>query len=305
MTPTPSLAVVIPVHRQPHFLPEAVESVLAQRGAPPIAIVIVDDGCPFPETRQIAAAYAAAHPGRVFALRRPNGGLSAARNTGIEFALAAFPDCTAIYFLDADNRLAPPFLARAWAALAAATPAIGWVYPDFDMFGAPTAGSGAGPYSPLAHLTDNLCEAGSLVRRAVFESGLRFAEELRSGFEDWDFWLAAASRGFRGQHLPHAGFHYRRRAESMLSAAERERPLLLETLRRRHPALFAPRRILAMEAAEAPRLALWGGDAVRLHADPAGPPLETLTQAAARERLWAAEEAPGAAHFPVFVAFAA
>ena len=300
------IAVVIPAHRQPGLLPEAIASVLAQEGAPPTAAVVVDDGCPWPETRRVAAAFAAAEPGRVFALSRPNGGLPAARNTGIDFALAAFPALRAIYFLDADNRLHPPFLARAYAALEAAPPGTGWVYPDFDMFGTPMNGSGAGPWSLLAHLSDNLCEAGSLVRREVFEAGLRFDPGMRSGFEDWDFWLQAATRGFRGRHLPHAGFRYRRRPESMLSEADRQRDLLLEALRRKHTALFAPRRILALEAEEAPRFALveTGLPGMRLLLDPAEGVAQGLDPVAASARLLAAEETPSAAFFPGILAVA-
>ncbi|WP_135468307.1 glycosyltransferase [Crenalkalicoccus roseus] len=300
------IAVVIPAHRQPGLLPEALASVLDQRGAPPAAAVVVDDGCPWPETARTAAAFAAAAPGRVFALRRRNGGLSAARNTGIEFALAAFPALSAIYLLDADNRLHPPFLARAAAALRAAPPEVGWIYPDFDMFGTPASGSGGGAWSLLAHLSDNLCEAGSLVRREVFAAGLRFDETLREGFEDWDFWLRAAARGFRGRHLPHAGFRYRRRPESMLAGAERQRAVLLDALRRRHAALFAPRRLLALEAEEAPRYALFEADspAPRLLLDPEGGVAEAPDPAAAREALLAAEEAPGACFFPAILCFA-
>ena len=132
-TPTPdsrardeiALAVVIPAHRQPGLLAEAIRSVLAQEGAPPAAAVVVDDGCPYPETSRTALAMAAANPGRVFALRRPNGGLSAARNTGIDFALAAFPGLRALFCLDADNRLHPRFLSRAFAALENAPPEVG------------------------------------------------------------------------------------------------------------------------------------------------------------------------------------
>ncbi len=305
------IAVVIPAYGQPALLPEAIASILDQRGAPPTAAVVVDDGCPFPETRAVAAAFAAAHPGRVFALRRPNGGLSAARNTGIEFALAAFPGLEAIYFLDSDNRLHPPFLARAWTALEAAPPAVGWVYPDFDMFGQPMNGSGGGAWSLLAHLVDNLCEAGSLVRRAVFEAaGLRFDPAMRSGFEDWDFWLQAGAAGFRGQHLPRSGFRYRRRPESMLAEADRQRAVLLEGLRAKHRArLFAPRRLLALEAAEMPRTALHladgGGSEVRWLLDPAEDLAEILTPAEARARFLAAEETPSSVFHPALLAFAA
>jgi glycosyltransferase involved in cell wall biosynthesis len=105
-----AIGVIIPAHRQPGLLAEAIASVLAQEGAPSAAAVVVDDGCPYPETSRTAVSMAAAHPGRVFALRRRNGGLAAARNTGIEFALAAFPALRALFCLDADNRLHPRFL---------------------------------------------------------------------------------------------------------------------------------------------------------------------------------------------------
>ncbi len=301
-----ALAVVIPAHRQPGLLAEAVASVLAQQDAPPTAAIVVDDGCPFPETSATALRLAAAHPGRVFVLRRRNGGLSAARNTGIEFALAAFPACRGIFFLDADNRLRPPFLARAFAALEAAPPEVGWLYPDIDEIGHRRGFSAAGDYMLLAHLTDNYCEAGSLVRREVFEAGLRFDETMRAGFEDWEFWLRAAAAGFRGQHLPCAGFLYRRRPESMLAEAERQRPALLAALYARNAALLRPQRLLALEAREAPRYALHTPDRpeVRLLLDPAREAVETLPAAALRERLLAAAEAPGAQAMPPILVFA-
>src|SRR4051794_4382568 len=169
-----TVAVVIPAWNQPGLLPEALASVLAQQDAPALAAVVVDDGCPSPATASVALQYAAAHPGRVLLLRQRNQGLSAARNSGIEFALRAFPACRALFFLDADNRLQPGFLARAWAALQAAAPAVGWLYPDIDEFGATQNCACGGDYSLLQLIVQNYCEAGSLVRREVFTAGLRF-----------------------------------------------------------------------------------------------------------------------------------
>jgi hypothetical protein len=37
-----------------------------------------------------------------------------------------------------------------------------------------------------------------------------------SGFDDWDFWLAAAARGFRGHHLPRPLLLHRRHPDSQL-----------------------------------------------------------------------------------------
>lgn len=300
-----AIAVIIPAWRQPGLLPEALAAVLAQRGAPPVAAVVIDDGCPSPATAAITLQYAAAHPGRVFLLRQRNRGLSAARNAGIDFALAAFPRAGALFFLDADNRLLPDFLARAWAALRAAPPGTGWFYPDIDEFGGAGNCACDGEFSLLHLIVQNYCEAGSLVRREVFARGLRFdTTTMRAGFEDWDFWLQAARAGFRGQHLPQAGFLYRRRPESMLSAAERQRDHLLRLLRERHAPLLAPCALQALEAAEAPRFALFTVDqaGVSLFLDPDR--AEAVATADFRRRLLQAAQAPGAVHAPAICLFA-
>src|SRR5215472_4540388 len=69
------LAIVIPVYKQPGLLLEALESVIAQRTRHVVRVVVVDDGCPFPQTGANAQAYAAAYPGAIVYLRRVNGGL--------------------------------------------------------------------------------------------------------------------------------------------------------------------------------------------------------------------------------------
>src|SRR3712207_5607784 len=280
-TPTPgdtearpdeiAIAVIIPAYRQPGLLAEAIRSVLTQEGGPPAAAVVVDDGCPDPDTPRTARAMAAAHPGRVFALRRANGGLSAARNTGIDFALAAFPALRALFCLDADNRLHPRFLFRAFAALEAAPPEVGWLYPDIDEIGRPQNFSTGGDFSLLMLLAEDYCDAGSLMRRELVDRGLRFDERVRADFEDWDFWLRAAGVGFVGRHRPGTGFLYRRRPESMLSEAERRRPVLLRDLHAKHARLLRPQRLLELEAAEAPRYALFSPErpGMRLVLDPA------------------------------------
>jgi GT2 family glycosyltransferase len=300
-------AVIIPAYRQPGLLAEAIRSVLVQEGGPPAAAVVVDDGCPYPETSRTALAMAAAHPGRVFALRRRNGGLSAARNTGIGFALAAFPALRSLYCLDADNRLHPRFLHRACAALEAAPPEVGWLYPDIDEIGRPQNFTTGGDFSLLMLLAENYCDAGSLMRRELVDRGLRFDESMRAGFEDWDFWLQAAGLGFVGQHLPGAGFLYRRRPESMLSEAERRRPVLLRDLHTKHARLLRPQRLLELEAAEAPRYALFSPErpGMRLLLDPARGPVASLDPAAARERLLAALESMETVHLPPALVFAA
>ncbi|HEY1836993.1 MAG TPA: glycosyltransferase [Rhizomicrobium sp.] len=265
----PALAIVIPAFKQPGLLSEALSSILNQKASFGIGAVVVDDGCPFAETRQTAIAFARANPGRICYVRTQNAGLSAARNAGIGLALRAWPAVAALYLLDADNRMQPDFLARAFALLEESPPHIGWIYPDFDMFGIPINHSTRGPYSVLMHLLENYCEAGSLIRRSVFDAGIRFDETMRTGQEDWDFWLQAATAGFRGRHLPQSGFQYRRRVESMLSDGEGLRKTSVVQMRRKHEALTDPRTLRALAQEEMPDYALDIGDGrLRLIADP-------------------------------------
>jgi glycosyltransferase involved in cell wall biosynthesis len=249
---TPVLAVVVPVYKHSVLLEEAVISALNQEADFALVIVIVNDGCPMPETHQTCLDFAMAAPDRLTYIRRPNGGLSAARNTGIDHVLATWETVKAIYFLDADNRLLPNALQRAYDALIG-NPGVGWIYPDIDMFGQEWNSDYSGAYSVLRHLEENICEAGSLVRRTVFESGVRFDESMKLGFEDWDFWLSAIRSGFRGRHLPNFGFRYRRRPESMLSDSERDRPEILSYIKRKHKNLFRFDNLLRLEHEDAPR----------------------------------------------------
>jgi hypothetical protein len=287
MTP-PAIAIIVPVFKHPGLLPEALDAALAQRGGVSVAIVIVDDGCPFEETRTIAAAYAMAEE-RVTYLRKRNGGLSSARNFGIDYALRAWPGLEAIYFLDADNRLTPTAMANALGLLRQA--GVDWVYPSIDKFGIEWSGNYQAPYSRLAHVTfDNICEAGSLVHRRVFEAGIRFDETMKAGYEDWEFWMQALARGFRGRCHPSFGLEYRQRAESMLRDSNRQRAGILAYMREKHRDLFSLRNLLAWEHEEAPRFALFtaaSGD-VLWFSDVAAPPRRmTLDQHA---ESFAAEE---------------
>ena len=295
------LAIVVPVHGHPGLVTEALESALAQEAPFGIHIVVVNDGCPQPETHEVLQAYALAHPDRLSYLRRPNGGLSAARNTGIAHVLAHLPQVEALFMLDADNRLRPRAMAQAMAALDA-HPQAGWVYPSIDMFGIMARCDYGGPYSRLIHSQMNICEAGSLIRRAVFAAGVMFDESFKLGFEDWHFFLSAGDAGFRGVNLEHFGFFYRKRPESMLANADRNRELLLGQIRQAHPTLYHPAHQLQLEHDEAPRYALWLSDSaeMRLFTDP-DLPGETLSQTEYIRRVWASQTAPMQASIPPYL----
>ena len=258
-TDQPRLAVVMPVYKHSVLVAEAITSVLDQDMEVPYLVVLVNDGCPFPETHTLCLEFARAYPERIRYIRRRNGKLSCARNTGVRHVLERYPSVESFYFLDADNRLCPPSLGKAFACLAA-HPDADWVYPDIGMFGMSLCCKYPGIYSLLLHSFMNLSEAGSMVRRRVFEHGVFYDESMQLGYEDWDFWLQAARCGFRGTHLPDFGFLYRKRPESMLADSYRDEEEILAYIRRKHKWLYNPRSIIALEHSEAPRYAVFLAD---------------------------------------------
>ncbi|MBL4806975.1 MAG: glycosyltransferase [Rhodobacteraceae bacterium] len=238
MTNPVDIAIIIPVWHHPALVSEVIASCLAQENAPRFQIIVVNDGCDFPETISVLTGWHASHPDKITVLTQQNQGLSAARNTGINFALKNHADLRGIYFLDADNLLEPDALALFARLLSSPDPA-GWFYPQFDMFGLASNRNTGGKFSLSRLAFSNYCDAGSLVRRAVFDSGLRFDETLKSGFEDWDFWLGAAALGFDGTPVTQTFLGYRKRPDSMLSSAHQEADRLFNMLKQKHKWLFS------------------------------------------------------------------
>ncbi len=286
------IAIVIPAFRHSVLLFDAIASLL--RGdVLECDIVVVDDGCPDPATLFGGLGLSALTP-RIHYIRGRNRGLSGARNRGIEYVLAVLPDAEAIFFLDADNMLSP-WSHRQMSRVLIEHPEADWFYPDIRMFGLELDCDFSGPYTVLVQSLENICEAGSLVRRRVFESGTRFSDAMRLGFEDWDFWLSAVEAGFRGRHFPASGFRYRKRPESMLADSNRDAAIIRFELEKRHPWMRDMRTMLALEHAEWPRYAIYLRDLhiVRLTSSAEGQ-TEEIGWPEYVIRFWRAARAPNA-----------
>jgi heptose III glucuronosyltransferase len=105
MSTHPTLSLVIPVYNVAPYLPRCLES-LVVLDPPADEIIVVDDGstddCPL-----ILEDFAARLP-QMKVIRQENGGLSAARNTGLDAAT-----CTYLAFVDSDDFLEPEAYADA------------------------------------------------------------------------------------------------------------------------------------------------------------------------------------------------
>ena len=112
-TKCPRVSVITPFLDNAAFLPEAVESVLAQTFKD-WEYLLVDDGSG-PEATSIAKQYAKRYPGRIRYLEHSghlNRGISASRNLGVKHAQGEF-----IAFLDSDDVWLPAKLAKHVAVL--------------------------------------------------------------------------------------------------------------------------------------------------------------------------------------------
>lgn len=98
------ISIIIPVYNVEQYIEECLMSVTNQTMTEGIECIIVDD-CGQDNSATIAKHFVDSYQGDIrftFIQREKNGGLSAARNTGIEAATGEY-----VYFLDSDDYLVP------------------------------------------------------------------------------------------------------------------------------------------------------------------------------------------------------
>ena len=105
----PLISVIIPVYKVEAYLTACVESVLAQTYQN-FELILVDDGSP-DNCPQMCDAFAA-RDSRIRVIHKENGGLSSARNAGIDAAKGKY-----LAFLDSDDLWSPLFLERLYTAI--------------------------------------------------------------------------------------------------------------------------------------------------------------------------------------------
>jgi len=211
----PKVDVIIPAYNAAKYLPAAIESVAAQTFED-WRILLIDDGST-DNTAEVVSPFIERLGTKLKYIRKPNGGLPAARNTAIQSSSAEF-----LALLDADDVWLPCRLSESLKSFEG-RPQVGLSYgfndridPEgkvIDTFDRPQK-HGEGRIAPYIYMrkVDLCCPTITFRRRCVDEVG-PFDETLRAT-EDRDLWLRIAFR-YEVALVPKLIAHYRMLPDSM------------------------------------------------------------------------------------------
>ncbi|MGZ5219734.1 MAG: glycosyltransferase family 2 protein [Chitinophagaceae bacterium] len=238
MTSIPLVSIVIPVYNDGIYLAESVQSALDQTHKN-IEILIVNDGSTDEHTLSVLKSI---EQPKVRVIHKENGHLSSARNAGIQEAKGEF-----ILTLDADDRFNKDFLKLALPNFE--NEQVGVVTCFVKAFGDRSytwrpRGGGAANF-----LFKNECCGNSLFRRKAWVETGGFDEQMKSGYEDWEFWIRITKAGWLVKVVKQYLFNYRITSKSMLlGSSEPKRKEIVGYIVNKHKDFYCENLINAMAA---------------------------------------------------------
>ena len=200
----PLISVIVPCYNQAQYLDECLQSVLDQTYTD-WECIIVNDGSP-DHTEEIAKKWVE-KDARFSYLFKENGGLSSARNAGIEIAKGEW-----ILPLDADDKIGVRYLELAEKEFEKGYTII---YCEAEFFGVNNMLWNLPNYSYERILSGNIIFCSSFFQKKDWSKAKGYDLNLRNGREDWDFWLSILQQNSSVKKLQYIGFQYRRKEISM------------------------------------------------------------------------------------------
>ncbi len=224
------VSIIIPAYNYGAYIGECLNSVLGQ-SYPHWECIVVDNGST-DNTAGIVTAYAEKDK-RIHYHFTAQNGVSRARNLAVSLSAGQY-----ILPLDADDKIAPAYLEKGLKHLQQ-HPEIKVVYCDAELFGAASGKWALPEYSLHDLLIENSIFCSALYRRSDFDATGGYNENMKEGFEDWDFWISMLKRGGNVYKIPEVLFYYRIRQASRNSSLDHEKQLRLrQQIYENHRALY-------------------------------------------------------------------
>lgn len=226
-----SIAVIIPTYNQEAFLAEAVESVFAQTRLPDQVFIVNDastDG-----TNKVAEELVKKYPLISYLPLKSNSGVAVACNMALELVTAEF-----VVRLDGDDTLPPNYLEMLAKTMAGQPENVAFAYCAATLFGAGGGEIKARRWSVGRLAPENYIHVSSLVRTRAAREVQYFDTSLK-GYEDWDFYLKLADRGYRGVPCYDTYLNYRQKPEGGRNTMTKARDTALrQEIYDRHPRIY-------------------------------------------------------------------
>lgn len=203
------ISIIVPCYNQVEYLDECLQSVLDQTYQN-WECIIVNDGSP-DNTEEVAQKWIERDK-RFSLLNLENGGVSRARNKGIEAANGEW-----ILPLDGDDKIAKDYLKFASIYLREEKEYI--VYCDGSYFGEKSGPINIPPYDERLMLRKNLifC-SGFFQKKTWFKIG-GYDTHMKYGLEDWEFWInLLKNTKQKPRKIDYPGFYYRIKSVSRNSS---------------------------------------------------------------------------------------
>jgi glycosyltransferase involved in cell wall biosynthesis len=210
----PVISVIVPCYNQAHFLEECLQSV-EEQSFTNWECVIVDDGSP-DNTEEIGLKWQSKDERFVY-VKKVNGGLSSARNYGIERAKGRY-----ILPLDCDDKIGKDYI-KLGLQVFREKENIGVVYSKARYFGAINRPWILADYDKKFLLCDNLIFCSAIYLREDWAKIGGYDVNMKYGWEDWEFWINMIyTTGKDVYRINYTGFYYRQKENSMLLTLGRD-----------------------------------------------------------------------------------
>lgn len=217
----PQISIIVPCYNQAQYLPEALQSVSDQSFSD-WECIIVNDGSP-DNTESVAKEWCN-NDSRFKYLKKENGGLSSARNAGINMAKGEW-----ILPLDADDKIGKDYL-KLTIDVMATQPEPGIIYCKADYFGIKDGTWNLEPFDKRNFLIRNQIFCTAFFKKEDWSKVGGYDVNFRNGREDWEFWINLLKTTQKEViRLDYTGFFYRIKERSMITEFISDKDKILDT----------------------------------------------------------------------------
>ena len=223
------ISVIVPCYKQAQYLDECLQSVYDQTYQD-WECIIVNDGSP-DDTEKVAKKWLE-KDGRFKYYYKHNGGLSSARNFGIKNAQGEW-----ILPLDADDYISHDYLTIGQTHFD--NEEVKVIYCNAKKFGLNNEKLELKEFSLKQLAIENLIFCSAFFRKRDWENVNGYDENLRLGYEDWEFWINILKNGGGVLRLNEFCFFYRVKENSMLNTLkENNGHSTIKYIEKKHLAFF-------------------------------------------------------------------